>query len=254
MKTAIITGASSGIGREFAIRISEKIKLDEIWLIARREKELYDTAEAIKIKTRVICLDLSLPESTDALQTMLESENPEIVTLINAAGLGKFGEVAENSKTDIENMINVNIRALTQICRMCIPYMKSGAIINMASVSGFTPLPYLNVYSATKAYVLHFSNALSRELKSKNISVTAVCPYWVASEFIPVAQRGNGGDSINNFMLITYPYAVVRRTFADIAKGKTVSMSAVSKAIKCTLKLLPQKCVFGIWDKVRKLQ
>lgn len=255
MKTAIITGASSGIGREFALQASRRPNLDEIWLIARREEELRELQQSITIKSRVICLDLSKQESLDALFTMIESERPVIQLLVNAAGFGKFGSMASQTKNDVEDMVNVNIRALTSICKMCIDFMPSGsAVINMASISGYTPLPQLNVYAASKAYVLHFTQALAEELKEKNIAVTAVCPYWVASEFIPVAQRTAQGDAIDNFMLITYPHAVAEKAFHDNAMGKMLSLCGlVPKMIKCISRFMPVKCIFKIWNTVRKL-
>lgn len=255
MKTAIITGASSGIGREFALRISERVSLDEMWLIARREEKLQEVASEIKIKTRIICLDLSLEESLQALETTLKSETPEIKVLVNAAGFGKFGKLCTQDKQTIENMINVNIRALTSICRMCAEYMPSGgSIINMASISGFTPLPYLNVYTASKAYVLSFTQSLAEELKEQDIAVTAVCPYWVASEFIPVAQDTPQNDCINNFMCITYPYAVVNKAIKDNSNRKLLSVFGLTAhAIRCLAKCIPTKCIFALWERIRKI-
>lgn len=255
MKTAVITGASSGIGREFALRISERYSLDEIWLIARREDRLRETASQIKTRTKIMPLDLSKEESLGEIKNALAEEKPEICMLVNAAGFGKFGTLESQSERDAMDMINVNIRALTAVTRMCADYMASGGgIINMASISGFMPLPYLNVYSATKAYVLHFTEALSEELKDKNISVTAVCPYWVASEFIPVAQDAEEGDSINNFFLITYPYSVVNKALRDNSRAKMLSLDgAAPHFIKTASRLMPVKTVFAVWNNIRKV-
>lgn len=255
MKIAVITGASSGIGREFALRISERYSLDEIWLIARREDRLRETAAQIKTKTRVMPLDLSTEEALEEIKKKLEAEKPLISMLVNAAGFGKFGTLESQDGKDAVNMINVNIRALTVITRMCIDYMADGGgIINMASISGYTPLPYLNVYSATKAYVLHFTEALAEELRDKNISVTAVCPYWVASEFIPIAQDAEEGDSINNFFLITYPYSVVNKALRDNRRSKMLSLDgAAPHLIKTASRLMPVKTVFAVWDNIRRV-
>lgn len=255
MNIAIVTGASSGIGREFAVRIDEKFAPDEIWLIARRKDRLEQLSGELKSTARIIPLDLSEKESLGRLRQMLSDEKPEIKALVNAAGFGKFGSVESQTSDDAEDMINVNVRALTAITQMCIKYMiPGGGIINMASISGYIPLPYLNIYSASKAYVLHFSEALAYELRNRNISVTAVCPYWVASEFIPVAQDTAEGDAINNFMFITYPYSVVKAAVSDSEEGKMLSLPGiVPRIMKIFSKTVPLKLQFTIWNKIRRL-
>lgn len=256
MQTAIITGASSGIGREFAIRLDERYNPDEIWIIARREERLSELASVLNAKTKIIPLDLSESESLEELREILDGENPDIKFLVNAAGFGKIGSVGSQTAADVEDMINVNIRALTAITHMCLPYMlPGGGIINMASISAYTPLPYLNIYSATKAFVLHFSEALAEELKEKNIRVTAVCPYWVASEFISVAKQTAESEAVDNFKFITYPYPIVSRAIYDNGCGKLLSLKGIlPNMLKMLSIITPTKLQMAVWNKIRKIE
>ena len=255
MYIAVITGASSGLGAEFALQTDKKFQLDEIWLIARREERLLNLGKRLKAKVRIFPLDLSQNRSLDVIRYALEENRPQIKLLVNAAGFGKFGTVEALSLEEQTDMINVNITALTGITKLCIPFLTCGAgIINMASVSGFMSLPCLNVYSASKAYVLNFSKALSHELKDKGVRVTAVCPYWTATEFISVASDSPMGDCVNNFRLISYPFAVTKKALEANGRGKITALTgAVPQGIKFLAKTVPLKLQFLIWDKVRKL-
>ena len=154
MKTAVVTGASSGIGREFVRQIAGKYSwLDEIWIIARRAKEL------------------------EKLKDLLEKEKPEILFLVNAAGMGVQKEFAGTSLKDVVSMTELNCTALTGITSLCLPYCRErGRIFMLASAAAFIPQPGFGVYAASKAYVVSFSRALNRELKCRKIQVTAVCP------------------------------------------------------------------------------
>lgn len=256
MRIAIITGASSGIGREFALVASEKYKFDCIWLIARREDRLRETASFINTQTKIFSLDLSLDLSLRVLEKALEEEKPVIHLLVNAAGFGKFGSVESQYTDDVKNMIDVNVRALTVLTKLCLPYMApNGAIINMASASSFLPLPCMNVYGATKSYVLAFSRALSDEIRNTGVTVTAVCPYWVSTEFIPVAKRSPQGDSINNFLFMTYPFKVVDKALLDSDNGFDVSYpNGVPVIIKMLSRVLPDDMQRAIWNKIRYLR
>ncbi len=256
MRIAIVTGASSGIGREFALVISEKYKLDCVWLIARREERLHETARLLTTHSVVIPMDLSCEESLKDFGEKLENEKPVISILVNAAGFGKFGTVESQKTDDLGDMIDVNIKALTLITRMCLPYMApNGAIINMASASAFLPLPDMNVYSATKAYVLNFSRALADEIKNSGVSVTAVCPYWVNTEFIPVAKKSPQGDSINNFLFITYPFNVVSKALSDNENDFLYSYpNIVPLIIKMLSRMLPESLQVNIWNKIKYIR
>ncbi len=255
MRISIITGASSGIGKEFAVSVDEKFAPDCIWLVGRSAEKLRDTASLLKCSAEILPLDLADSENYEALNEKLQKEKPQIQFLVNAAGFGKFGSVKSLHTEDAENIINVNIRALTVITKMCLPFMaENGNIINMASASAFSPLPYFNIYSASKAYVLNFSQALSFELRKTDISVIAVCPYWVASDFIATAQDSPDGYAVNNFLFITYPFKVVRKALNDLKFGKTLSLiGAVPVMIKYLTKVLPVKCQQSVWNRIRRI-
>lgn len=254
MKTVIVTGASSGIGREFALETDKKYSPECMWLISRRGERMEETAKLINAKTEIIPTDLALPKSLEMIKNKLQKDKPQIQLLINAAGFGKFGNTQSISDEDTENMINVNIRALTMISKLCIPYIAEGGhIINMASASAFVSLPYMNIYAATKAYVLHFSQALANELSDKNIGVTAVCPHWVTSEFIPTAQDSPDGNAVNNFMFMTYPFNVVNKALKDSDCGKKEALiGVVPKVIKFLSKILSSDTAHLIWNNSRK--
>ncbi|MBQ2774736.1 MAG: SDR family NAD(P)-dependent oxidoreductase [Clostridia bacterium] len=254
MKIAIITGASSGLGKEFAIQIDRQEKLDEIWLIARDRGALSLTASALRTKSRIIDLDLSKQENRDSFSNLLKTEAPYIKILVNAAGFGKIGATEIIAKQDIKDMIEVNICALTDMCLAARPFMHAGSrIINMASVSGFIPLPYLNVYAATKAFVLRFSQGLHDELKSKGIAVTAVCPYWVDTNFIPVAKNSPGAKSVTNFPFITKAQPVVQRALCDNRKGNIHSFFGfASNTVHVLAHIMPVCAQMAVWNMIRR--
>ena len=155
---AIITGASSGMGKEFARQIDRLNTVDEIWLIARNQQALEDTAAPLSTRTVCIPLDLTDPSAIDTMQHKLIDMHPEVLYLINAAGFGKFGDWRHISNNDATNMIELNCRALVSLTRAVLPYMHRGArLLQLASCAAFTPLPHMNIYAATKAFVLSLS-------------------------------------------------------------------------------------------------
>lgn len=253
MRIAIITGASSGIGREFALVAAAKYRFDRIWLIARREDRLRETAALMGTQAEIIPVDLTVDLSLKVICEKLHNEKPVVQLLVNSAGFGKFGTVESQSADDIAGMIDLNVKALTMLTKMCIPYMAAnGAVINLASASSFLPMPYMNVYSATKAYVLHFSAALAEELKNSGIAVTAVCPYWTDTEFIPVAQDAPQGDSVNNFMFMTYSFTVAIKALENSERGDYFSFpTVIPRVIRCLSKLLPETVQMAVWDRIR---
>lgn len=186
MKIAVVTGASSGIGREFARQISARYgKLDEIWLIARRKELLESLQEEIKLNARIIAMDLTSEEDMKQFRDYLEELNPDIKILVNCAGYGKVGRFEEIDLKEQTGMIDLNCKALTEMTGICLKYISSHSrIINVASAAAFCPQPRFNVYAATKAYVLSFSRALNCELKEKKITVTSVCPGLLIRTFL----------------------------------------------------------------------
>ena len=180
MKIALITGASSGIGREFVTAIDREGGLDELWVVARRKERLEELRGSCRTPVRPIVLDLSRTESVEEIKALLEREKPELRLLVNAAGCGVFGPFAEKELDKLLASARLNALTLTALCHVCLPYMGRGcAIVNMGSNSAWQPVPYQAVYGASKSYVLSLSRALGRELRPKGIHVMCVCPGWI---------------------------------------------------------------------------
>ena len=246
MKIAVITGASAGIGREFVYAVDRQYELDEIWVVARRKERLEELSASCKTPLRAVCLDLSKLDSVDEYAAMLDAEKPEISILVNAAGCGVFGPFAENDLKKQLSSAQLNSLALTAMCHVSIPYMRSGsAIVNMGSNSAWQPVPYQTVYGASKSYVLSFSRALGRELRSKGIHVMCVCPGWIKTEFQQVAEH----DKYIRYVDRWYgPDEVAAQAMKDLARKKTVSILGhpVRRQVRL-VKFLPVNLVMDIW-------
>lgn len=191
MKTAIITGASSGLGTEFVRQLKAQFPdIDSYWLIARRADRLQALADALPdIQVKPISLDLTDGAALETYQALLEQEKPQVVLLIGCAGCGILGDFAESRLPEQLRMIDLNIRALTGVTYLTLPYMpQGGRIINISSIASFVPNARMTVYSASKAYVSFLSRGLYEELKPRGISVTAVCPGPMETEFLSVGR------------------------------------------------------------------
>ncbi len=246
MKISVITGASSGIGREFALMLDKIEDCDEIWVIARRENRLRELSETLRAKVRPIELDLSLESSFEEYKKMLDTEKPEVIALVNAAGFGKFGKFTDIPLSEQLNMIDLNAKALVAMTYLTLPYMPKGSrIYQLGSLSAFQPVPYIGVYGATKAFVLSFSRAINKEIENKGVRMIAVCPGWVATEFF---NRAVKDDTITYYNRFFTPNQVVTRAVRDIGKGKDVSVCGASVRAQALLtKLLPHRLVMKIW-------
>lgn len=246
MKIAVITGASSGMGREFVYAIDKEFDLDEIWVIARREEKLKELGEKCRAKVRPIALDLADRESFAVYKGILEAEKPEIQVLVNAAGFGLFGTFTEMDMDRQLDIIDLNDGALTAMCHMSIPYMPEGShIINLASNSSWQPVPYINVYGASKAYVMSFSRALGVELKKQGIHVMAVAPGWIKTEFFDHAVHD---DTIKYYDRYYTAEQVIERAMKDMRKKKTVSVLGFPVRMQVrAVKLLPVSLIMKIW-------
>ena len=173
MLIAIITGASSGLGREY-VHALDREGLDEIWVIARRKERLQELAEKTITPLRILACDLTEPAVLHAISAELEKNHPIVNYLINAAGFGKIGSFADIPTEELCAMIDLNCRAAVALTQMSIPYMPpTGGILNLCSCAAFQPIPFLNVYAASKAFLLHYTRALHAELLPKGIHVTA---------------------------------------------------------------------------------
>lgn len=251
MKIAIITGASSGMGKEFVLQLDKREEFDELWLIARRKERLEEIDKLTRAKVRPISLDLTVKESLDEYAAMLKEYAPDVKVLVNASGFGRFGAFADISLEDQLAMIDLNDKALVSMTYLTLPYMSKGSeIFQVDSLSSFQPVPYICVYGATKAFVLSFSRALGVELKSKGIRVMAVCPGWVRTEFFDHAVID---DTIKYYNKFFDADEVVTRALSDMRKGKDVSVCGASiRAQVFFTKLLPHKLVMKIWCKQQK--
>ncbi len=246
MKIAIVTGASSGMGREFVLELDKVKSFDEIWVIARRASRLEALAGKTRAKIRPVCLDLTDSKSFDQLKGLLEAEKPEVSVLVNAAGFGYFKAFTDLPLADQLNMIDLNEKALVAVTYVTLPYMQKGSeIYNLGSLSSFQPVPYINVYGATKAFVLSHSRALNVELRPRGIRVMAVCPGWVKTEFFDTAVSD---DTITYYNRYYEANEVVLRAIRDMKKGKDVSVCGFPIRMQVLgVKLLPHRLVMQIW-------
>ena len=246
MKIAVITGASSGMGREFVYAIDREFALDEIWVIARREERLKELQKECKTKVRPITLDLTSSESYNIYKTLLEECVPKIEILINGAGFGLFGEFMRMDLEKQLNIIDLNTKGLTAITHISIPYMPQGShLVNLASNSSWQPVPYINVYGSSKAYVINFSRALGMELRARKIHVMAVAPGWIKTEFF---EHAVNDDTIKYYDRFYTAKQVVDRAMKDLRKKKAVSIMGFPVRMQVRLvKLLPVKWIMGIW-------
>ena len=216
---ALITGASAGLGLEFARQLSSKGH--RLVLVARRKDRL-DALVAELANARAVEIDLSKPGATAALMRDLEKAGEQVEVLINNAGFGLRGPFTELDAARQREMIDLNCGALTELCRAVAPAMverRSGSILNVASTAAFQPGPWMAVYFATKAYVLSFTEALHEELKPHGVKVSALCPGPTRTEFGAVA----GFDQKGSFDRLSADAAsVVRAGLEGIERNKAV--------------------------------
>jgi short-subunit dehydrogenase len=256
MKIAIITGASSGMGRRFAETCDKRGPFDEVWVIARRADKLSELKESVPYPVRPVAIDLTDRDSVVKVRDMLEAEKPEVDLLINAGGFGRFEAFTETAADVNINMVDLNCVALMSLTQYVLPYMtKGGAVVNIASVAAFQPIPYINIYAATKAFVLYFSRALNREVKKRGIHVMAVCPFWTKTAFFDRAIDADKPAVVKKYVAMYEPDDIVKRAWRDLDRGKDVSkygFKARAQAALC--KILPHKLVMYVWMKQQKLE
>ena len=257
-RICVITGASSGIGKEFFTEIVNDgyFKFDEYWVIARNSARLEELKALTSTPVRAISLDLSKESSFEEYKKLLEEEKPEIGLLVNCSGFGKFESTVKVGYEVTMNMIDLNAKATAAMDIISLDYMKSGdGIMNIASVAGYQPIPYINTYGATKAFVLNFTRALSVEQKHKDIRVMAVCPFWTKTEFFDRAIKPDEDAVVKNYIAMYEPKQIVGRAISDYKKGKSVSLFGfMTKAQLLLVKLLPVPAVMKVWTSQQKLK
>lgn len=241
-KITIVTGASSGMGREFVRQLDTCLKtVDEIWVIARREDRLLELKESMSnIAVRVVPMDICKETDLDSLRFMLEEEKPEVRLLINAAGVGRAGRFDQITLIEATNMINLNDKALVAITHIVLPYMaKVSNIIQVASASAFMPQKEFAVYAASKSFVLSFARALRGELKESGIIVTTVCPGPVDTEFLSISNAGQEQKPMKKLVKANVE-PVVAKALRDAKAGKELSIYGLPmKAVWVASKILP---------------
>ncbi len=219
-KWCLITGASSGIGAEFARQLAAAG--GNVVLVARREDRLRAVAEEIRQKhgreAHVVVLDLATDGAATELHGQLAALGVTVDVLVNNAGFGEYGEFASLDPQRIESMLALNVVCLTLLTRLYLPEMlarRSGAIINVASTAAFQPVPYLSLYAATKAFVLHFSEGLWAETRKQGVVIQALCPGFTRTEFF---DRAHLPKSVA--ITETTAEAVVADSLRALRKGK----------------------------------
>ena len=255
MNIAIVTGASSGMGREFVLQLSDYVTVDEIWAVARREGELEKLKAQVSVPVRPVVLDLLKEESFRVMEDLLAAEKPDVKLLVNAAGFGKFGGYHKVSLLDDCRMIDLNCKALLMMTRLVIPYMAPGShILQLDSLSAFQPVPYITTYGATKAFVLSYSRSMNRELKPRGIRVMAMNPGWVKTEFFSHAFQTNGDGEVRFFDRLYEAKDVVKTGLKDLYKTrKDFSVHGLPVQLQVLgVKFVPHRFVMNIWQKQQK--
>ena len=250
MNIAIVTGASSGMGKEFVLQLPGAVAVDEIWAIARRGGELEKLRGVSAVPVRPIVLDLCREESFATYAALLEAQKPNVRLLVNAAGFGKFGTYSRIDTEDECRMIDLNCKALLMMTRLTVPYMAPGShILELDSLSAFQPVPYITTYGATKAFVLSYSRAMNRELRDRGIRVMAMNPGWVKTEFFDHAFQTNGGNEVQYFNYLYEAKDVVRTGLKDLYHSrKDYSVHGLPIKFQVFLvKLLPHSLVMSVW-------
>jgi uncharacterized protein len=254
-KTALITGASGGIGYELAKVHAEKG--DNLVLVARSKDKLdalkKDLEEEYKISVLTIIKDLSVPGSAQEVYNELKQKDIPIYYLENNAGFGDFGLFAESDWKKQEQMINLNVTALAHFTRLFLPDMikrKGGKILNVASTASFQPGPTMSVYFASKAFVLNFSEAINNEVKDFGITVTALCPGPTRSGFQAAASmQNNKRFEENNFPTSR---TVAEYGYRAMMKGKTVAIHGLkNNLLAFSVRFAPRSLVVKMARKVQ---
>lgn len=243
MVTAVITGASSGLGKEYINAIiAQYPSVDAFWLVARRKDRLKEIAEEHPDKTiAAISLDLAKEESLRLFEQLLKENNPEIKVLVNAAGYGKGVDFFSSQNEVMADMIDLNCRALTVVTRLCLPYMLDDSLVlNVSSIAAFAPIPRMSVYCGTKSYVSFFSKALHDELRPRGIKVTAVCPGVMETEFWEVAGLPEGRSRLIDRLPKVSPRDVAVGSLRAAKRGRlTYTKGIFYKCYHVLSKVLP---------------
>lgn len=257
MKTTytLISGASSGIGKELAEIAAREGR--NVILVARDEPALNtvakDLAKRYAIDAMVLARDLSEQQSPQQIFDALARKKIVVDTLINNAGSGDYGEFVRSNRATQLGMINLNVRTLTELTHLFLPDMvrcKTGYIMNLGSVASFLPGPYMSVYFASKAYVLSFSEALSAELRDSGVSVTCLCPGSTKTSF---GESAHVSETHSTRTSHVTPRQVAEFGWKAMKDGKPVAVYGFGNRLSITLtKFLPRSLVVRIVERIQK--
>ena len=248
MAIALITGASSGMGREFARQLAASGEVDEFWFVARRRENMEALRDELGVKARIICADLTTDEGIQAVKDALAEHKPCVQYLINCAGFGNFGAFDELSEQEVSGMIDLNVKATVLLTHATVPYMpRGGRIIELGSGSCFTPLPYFNIYSSSKVFVLHYTKSLNHELKKYGIRATCFCPGWVDTEFLGKSMA-NGRRHPKEMKPLLKSERVVAKCLKASRRGAAMCVTGkYTKMQHVLFKLVPDNILTKIW-------
>lgn len=244
----IITGASSGMGEEFAMQLDAHLrKTDEIWLIARSRDKLTALSKRMRNNTRILAMDITKEAQVERLQDTLTDNDCIVRMLVNCAGFGLIGNFSELPAQEQLDMVRLNCEALTHVTHCCLPFMrKHSRIIQMASCAAFVPQPGFAVYAATKAYVNSFSRALRAEIRKKGIYVTSVYPGPVDTPFFDRAESTGSILGVKRYVMVSKE-PVVEKALRDACHKKAKSVySFPIQAMEAACKLIPQEIILNI--------
>ena len=224
MKIAIVTGASSAMGRKMVFLLADRFGgLEEIWVVARRKEALCALKGQVPVKLRVFPMDLTKEEGKEHFSHTLELLHPDVKLLVNAAGTGTSGLAEEIPVSRQTETVRLNCEALVWMTETVLPYMNANSrILQFSSAAAFLPQPGFAVYAASKSFVLSYSRALAGELKKRRIYVTAVCPGPVRTEFFQ--NGGMGPLPFYKKLFMAKPEKVVKKALKDAMKGKELSI------------------------------
>ena len=254
MNIVIITGASSGIGREFALQMDTYFgNIDQFWLIARDRGRLESLAGGLKHDAQIFALDITDPGKLNDLEDAVSRHHAVVRMLINCAGYGIMGTFRGQDRETALGMIRLNCQALTEMTYRMLPYMRRGSrILQMASSAAFLPQPDFAVYAATKAYVLSFSRALGEELKSSGIYVTAVCPGPVDTPFFKIAEANGSTLAIKKYTMVQADKVVAAALKGSWRKHSMSVYGIPMNALLLLSKTVPHSVLLHVTDWMKR--
>ena len=255
MKTALVTGASSGIGETFAEELAKRNH--NLVLVARSQDKLEQLAgklsDRYQIKTEVIAQDLTEPSARQTIFDTVQAKGISVDLLINNAGFGDYGAFGDRPLSKQMTMIGLNIAAVVELTGLFLPLMQQrndGAIINVSSIAGFQPIPYMSVYAASKAFILNFSEALWAENKDSGVNILVACPGPTESEFYDRAEFPDRATGLNGMNMATAE-KVVREILQALEKSQSTAVVGgfANQAIVNLPRLLPRDLLVSVVGK-----